>query len=66
MDQITSKNCIKSNWMQVNKILLTRDRPEQFPLIFFYMQFSMESNHYEMKRRYQSLSFSWNISEMCG
>ena len=34
MDQITSKNCIKSNWMQVNKILLTRDRPEQFPSFF--------------------------------
>ena len=34
MDQITSKNCIKSSWMQVNKILLTRDRPEQFPSFF--------------------------------
>ena len=31
MDQIMSKNCNKSGWMQVNKILLTRDRPEQFP-----------------------------------
>ena len=31
MDQITSKNSNKSSWMQVNKILLTRDRPEQFP-----------------------------------
>ena len=31
MDQITCKNCNKSCWMQVNKILLTRDRPEQFP-----------------------------------
>ena len=57
MDQITSKNCIKSNWMQVNKILLTRDRPEHIPLLFC-MQFSMESNHYEMKPRSQSLSFS--------
>ena len=46
MDQITSKN--KSSRMQVNKILLTRDRPEQFPS-FFCMQFSMESNHYEKK-----------------
>ena len=36
MDQITSKNCIKSSWMQVNKILLTRDRPEQFPSFFVY------------------------------
>ena len=31
MDQITCKNCNKSSWMQVSKILLTRDRPEQFP-----------------------------------
>ena len=31
MDQITCKNCNKSSGMQVNKILLTRDRPEQFP-----------------------------------
>ena len=28
MDQITCKNCNKSSWMQVNKILLTSDRPE--------------------------------------
>ena len=42
MNQITSKNCNKSSWMQVNKILLARDRPEQFPS-FFCMQFSMES-----------------------
>ena len=34
MDQITSKNCIKSIWMQVNKILLNRDRPEKFPSFF--------------------------------
>ena len=34
IDQITSKNCIKSRWMQVNKILLSRDRPEQFPSFF--------------------------------
>ena len=34
MDQITSKNCIKSSWMQVNNILLTRDRPKQFPSFF--------------------------------
>ena len=33
--------------MQVNKILLTRDRPEQFSS--FFTQFSMQSNHYEMK-----------------
>ena len=25
------QNCNKSSWMQVNKILLTCDRPEQFP-----------------------------------
>ena len=31
MDQITCKNCNRSSWMQVNEILLTRDRPEQFP-----------------------------------
>ena len=31
MEQITCKNCNKSSSMQVNKILLTRDRPEQFP-----------------------------------
>ena len=31
MDQITCQNCYKSNWMQVNKILPTHDRPEQFP-----------------------------------
>ena len=42
---------------QVNKILLTRDRPEQFPS-FFCMQFSMESNHCKMKPHSQSLSFS--------
>ena len=34
MDQITSKNCNKISWMQVNKILLTRDRSEQFPSFF--------------------------------
>ena len=34
VDQITYKNCKKSNWMQVNKILLTRDLPEQFPSVF--------------------------------
>ena len=34
MEQITSKNCIKSIWMQVNKILLTRDRQEQLPYFF--------------------------------
>ena len=31
MEQITCKNCNRSSWMQVNEILLTRDRPEQFP-----------------------------------
>ena len=31
MDQITYTNCNKSSWMRVNKILLSRDRPEQFP-----------------------------------
>ena len=41
--------------MQVNKILLTRNRPEQFSL--FLMQFSVESNHYEMKPRFQSYHF---------
>ena len=34
MDQITCKTCNKSSWMQVNKILITRDRPEQFPSFF--------------------------------
>ena len=34
VDQITRKNCNKSSWMQVNKILLTRDPPEQFPSVF--------------------------------
>ena len=34
MDQITSKNCNKSSRMQVNKILLARDRPEQFRSFF--------------------------------
>ena len=47
MDQITFNDCNKSSWMQGNKILLTRDRPEQFPS-FFVRSFSMESNHYEM------------------
>ena len=28
------QNCDKSSWMQVNKILLTRDRPEQLPSFF--------------------------------
>ena len=31
--------------------------PRAIPL-FFFTQFSMESNHYEMKPRFQSLSFS--------
>ena len=34
MDQITFNDCNKSSWMQGNKILLTRDRPEQFPSFF--------------------------------
>ena len=34
MDQIMCKNCNKSGWMQVYKILITRDRPEQFPSFF--------------------------------
>ena len=34
MYQIACKNCNKSCWMQVNKILLTRDRPEQFSSFF--------------------------------
>ena len=34
MDQITSKNCNKSSWTQDKKILLTRERPEQFPSFF--------------------------------
>ena len=34
VDQITCKNCNKSSWMQVNKILLTRDRPEQCSSFF--------------------------------
>ena len=34
MDQITSKNCNRSSWMQVNKIFLARDRPEQFRSFF--------------------------------
>ena len=34
MDQITCKNYNKSSWVQVNKILLTRDRPEKFPSFF--------------------------------
>ena len=34
VDQITCKNCNKSSWMQVNKILLTGDRPQQFPSVF--------------------------------
>ena len=56
MDQITCKNCNKSSWMQVNKILLTSARPEQY--LSFCTQFSMESNHDDMKPRFQSLSFS--------
>ena len=31
MDQITYTNCNKSSWMRVNKTLLSRDRPGQFP-----------------------------------
>ena len=31
MDQITYTNCNKSSWMRVNKTLLFRNRPEQFP-----------------------------------
>ena len=48
--------------MQINKILLTSDRLEQFSSIFVYTQFSTESNHYEMKLHFQSLIFSLNIS----
>ena len=39
VDQITFKNCDKSSWIQVNKILLTLDRPEQF-FFFLYAVFS--------------------------
>ena len=35
VDQITCKNCNKSSWMQVNKILITRDRPQQFPSFLY-------------------------------
>ena len=35
VDQITCKNCNKSSWMQVNKILLTHDRPQQFPSFLY-------------------------------
>ena len=31
MDQITCKNCNKSSGMRDDKILLTRNRPEQVP-----------------------------------
>ena len=34
VDQITCKNCNKHSWMQVNKILPTHDRLEQFPSFF--------------------------------
>ena len=57
MDQITCKNCNKSSWMQVNKTLLSHDRLEQFPS-FFCRRFPMESNYYELKPRFKSLSFS--------
>ena len=43
MDQITSKNCINSSWMQVNKILFSRDPPEQFPS-FFLCSFQWNQN----------------------
>ena len=58
MDQITSKNCIKSSWMQCKliKFFLLAIAHSNSPL--FCMQFSMESNHYKMKPRSQSLSFS--------
>ena len=35
MEQITCKTCNKSSRMQVNKILLTRDRPEEFPSFLY-------------------------------
>ena len=37
MVQITCNNCNKSSWMQVNRILLTRDRPDQFSSFFFFL-----------------------------
>ena len=39
---------------------ITRNRPEQFSS--FVVQFSMKSNHYEMKLSFQSLSFSLKFS----
>ena len=55
MDQITSKSCNKSSWMQANKILLTHDLPSWSIPLLFCTQFSMESNHCEIKPRFQSL-----------
>ena len=39
MEQITCKNCNKSSWMQVYKIILTRARPEQ-PSSFLFAVFN--------------------------
>ena len=58
MDQITSKNCIKSIWMQVNKILLTRDRPEQFPS-FFVCSFQWNQSTMRWSRVPKAYHFLW-------
>ena len=57
MDQITCKNCNNSSWMQVTKILLTHDRPEQFP------SFLVRSGHstysLQIKKRRTSIALSY-------
>ena len=50
MYPIACKNCNKSSWMQVNKMLLTRDRPEQFSSFFFFVR-SFQWNQTTMRWR---------------
>ena len=60
VDQITSKNCNKSSWMQVKKFFLLAIAQSNSPL--FWTQFSMESNHYEMKPPSKAYHFLKKLS----
>ena len=54
--KLRAKTVTKAAECKLLKILLTRDRPEQFSS-FFCKQFSLKSNHYEMKPRFQVIIF---------
>ena len=56
MDEITCENCNKSSYVGWKNSSNSRSPVATPPS--FCTHFSMESNHYEMKLRFQSLSFS--------